>query len=38
MQFQYILNNQNTLRLGWQYQKQNGQDWDQASLGYVRFF
>ncbi|MND51478.1 hypothetical protein D3C80_424670 [compost metagenome] len=37
-QFQYILNNQNTLRLGWQYQKQNGQDWDQASLGYVRFF
>ena len=37
-QFQYILNNQNALRLGWQYQKQNGQDWDQASLGYVRFF
>jgi len=37
-QFQYILNNQNALRLGWQYQKQNGLDWDQASLGYVRFF
>ncbi len=37
-QFQYILNNQNALRIGWQYQKQNGQDWDQASLGYVRFF
>lgn len=36
-QFQYILNNQNALRIGWQYQKQNGRDWDQASLGYVRF-
>ena len=37
-QVQYVLNNQNTLRLNWQYQQQANQDWSKTSLGYVHFF
>ena len=35
---QYLFNQQNALRLGWEYQTQNGLDWDKWSLGYVKFF
>lgn len=37
-QVQYVLNNQNALRLNWQYQQQANQDWNKTSLGYVHFF
>lgn len=37
-QVQYALNAQNALRVGWEYQYQNHQDWNKLSLGYVRFF
>ena len=37
-QVQYALDAQNALRLGWEYQQQNGLNWDKASFGYIRFF
>ncbi|MEG1856886.1 MAG: hypothetical protein RR231_15515, partial [Acinetobacter sp.] len=37
-QLQYVLNNQNVIRLNWQYQQQNSQEWMKTSLGYVMFF
>ncbi|WP_448762245.1 Lnb N-terminal periplasmic domain-containing protein [Acinetobacter tandoii] len=37
-QVQYALNAQNALRVGWEYQYQDHQDWNKLSLGYVRFF
>lgn len=37
-QFQYAINNQNALRIGWEYQQQNRKDWNKSSLSYVRFF
>ncbi|MDV2440497.1 DUF4105 domain-containing protein [Acinetobacter gerneri] len=37
-QLQYVLNQQNTLRLKWQYQEQKGTDWTNTSLGYVHYF
>ena len=37
-QVQYALDAQNALRLGWEYQQQNGLNWDQASVGYIHFF
>lgn len=37
-QLQYVFNQQNALRLGWEYQQQNHQDWHKTSLGYVYFF
>lgn len=35
---QYVLAPQNALRLGWEYQTQNGLDWNKWSLGYAKFF
>lgn len=37
-QLQYVLNQQNALRIDWQYQQQKGKDWDQTGLSYIRFF
>lgn len=37
-QLQYVLNQQNAIRLNWQYQQQDNKDWMKTSLGYVRFF
>lgn len=37
-QLQYVLNPQHTLRLGWEYQQQDQQDWHQTSIGYAWFF
>ena len=37
-QLQYVLNNQNAIRLKWQYQQQDHKDWNETSVGYVRFF
>ena len=37
-QVQYALNAQNALRVGWEYQVQDHQDWNKLSFGYVRFF
>ena len=37
-QLQYVLNQQNALRIHWQYQQQKGKDWDQTGLSYIRFF
>lgn len=37
-QLQYLFNNQNALRVGWEYQQQNHQDWNKSSLSFVRFF
>ena len=37
-QVQYALNAQNALRVGWEYQYQDHQDWNKLSLGYVQFF
>ena len=37
-QLQYVLNPQHVLRLGWEYQQQDKQDWNKTSLGYVHFF
>lgn len=37
-QFQYVINNQNALRLAWEYQQQDQKDWNKTSLSFVRFF
>ena len=37
-QIQYALNAQNALRVGWEYQVQDHQDWNKLSFGYIRFF
>lgn len=37
-QLQYVLNPQHAIRLGWEYQQQDQQDWHQTSLGYAWFF
>lgn len=37
-QIQYVLNNQNAIRLNWQFQQQAHKDWTKTSLGYVHFF
>ena len=37
-QLQYVVNPQHVLRLGWEYQQQDKQDWNKTSLGYVHFF
>lgn len=37
-QLQYLFNQQNALRLHWQYQQQKGKDWDQTGLSYLHFF
>ena len=37
-QLQYVLNQQNALRIHWQYQQQKGKDWDQTGLSYLHFF
>ncbi|MGE8538041.1 MAG: DUF4105 domain-containing protein, partial [Acinetobacter sp.] len=37
-QFQYAFTAQNAIRLSWEYQQQQDQDWDQWSLGLIRYF
>ena len=37
-EWQYVLNQQNAIRLGWEYQQQDSKDWMKTSVGYVRFF
>ena len=37
-QWQYVLNQQNAIRVGWEYQQQDGKNWNKASLGYINFF
>lgn len=37
-QFQYLINNQNALRVGWEYQQQDHRDWNKTSFGYIRYF
>ncbi|MCU4634953.1 MULTISPECIES: DUF4105 domain-containing protein [Acinetobacter] len=37
-QWQYVINSNNTVRLNWDYEQQNHQDWMKSSLGYVWFF
>ncbi|QIO06536.1 DUF4105 domain-containing protein [Acinetobacter shaoyimingii] len=37
-QLQYVLNPKNAIRFAWEYQKQDHQDWNKTSLGFVRFF
>ena len=37
-EWQYVLNQQNAIRLGWEYQQQDSTDWMKTSVGYVRFF
>ena len=37
-QLQYAFNTQNAVRVAWEYQSQDHQDWNKFSLGYVRFF
>ncbi len=37
-QLQYAFNPQHALRLSWTYQQQQSKDWDQWSLGLIRFF
>ena len=37
-QLQYVLNPQHAIRLGWEYQQQDQQDWHQTSLGFAWFF
>ena len=35
---QYAMNQQNSLRVNWEYQQQHNKDWIKLGLGYVRFF
>lgn len=35
---QYMINPQNALRAGWEYQMQDGKHWDKWQIGYVQFF
>lgn len=37
-QWQYVINHNNAVRLNWDYEQQNHQDWIKSSLGYVWFF
>lgn len=37
-QWQYVINSNNAVRLNWDYEQQNHQDWMKSSLGYVWFF
>ena len=37
-QVQYLLNQQNALRLGYEYQQQNTKDWDKFKLSYTFFY
>lgn len=37
-QLQYAFTAQNAIRLSWEYQQQQDQDWDQWSLGLIRYF
>ncbi|WP_444826262.1 Lnb N-terminal periplasmic domain-containing protein [Acinetobacter pittii] len=37
-QWQYLINRNNAVRLNWDYEQQNHQDWMKSSLGYVWFF
>lgn len=37
-QWQYAINPQNSLRINWQYQQQNHQDWNKWTIGYATFF
>ncbi|MFA2969268.1 DUF4105 domain-containing protein [Acinetobacter pittii] len=37
-QWQYVINRNNAVRLNWEYEQQNHQDWMKSSLGYVWFF
>ncbi|MFA2953013.1 DUF4105 domain-containing protein [Acinetobacter pittii] len=37
-QWQYVINRNNAVRLNWDYEQQNHQDWMKSSLGYVWFF
>ncbi len=37
-QLQYAFTAQNAVRLSWEYQQQQDQDWDQWSLGLIRYF
>lgn len=37
-QLQYAFNPQHALRLSWTYQQQQSKDWDQWSLGLIRYF
>lgn len=35
---QYSLSSQNSLRVGWEYQQQDGQDWMKGSFGFAHYF
>lgn len=37
-QLQYLFNNQNALRVGWQHQQQDQKQWNKTSLSLLRFF
>lgn len=37
-QWQYVINSNNAVRLNWDYEQQNHQDWMKSSLGYIWFF
>ncbi|MCU4424184.1 DUF4105 domain-containing protein [Acinetobacter sp. WU_MDCI_Abxb74] len=37
-QWQYVINRNNAVRLNWDYEQQNHQDWMKSSLGYIWFF
>ncbi len=37
-ELQYIVNQQNALRLGYEYQQQDDQDWNKLKLSYVFFY
>ena len=37
-ELQYAFNPQHALRLSWEYQQQQSKDWDQWSLGLIRYF
>ena len=37
-QWQYLINRNNAVRLNWDYEQQNHQDWMKSSLGYVGSF
>ncbi|WP_455905838.1 Lnb N-terminal periplasmic domain-containing protein [Acinetobacter calcoaceticus] len=37
-QWQYVINRNNAVRLNWDYEQQDHQDWMKTSLGYVWFF
>ena len=37
-QLQYVLNQQNALRLGYEYQQQDAKNWDQFKFSYIYFY